>query len=91
MNVSKPPFDNKALRQAVAWALDRDEIRTVAYFGAGETGSEEVPTGSKWYDGQDPYQAGPDIDKAKSLMQAGRSRATASPSSTSACPSTRSS
>jgi peptide/nickel transport system substrate-binding protein len=28
-----------------------------------------VPTGSKWYDGQDPYQAGPDLDKAKSLMQ----------------------
>ena len=69
MNVSAPPFDNKALRQAVAWALDRDEIRTVAYFGAGETGSEEVPTGSKWYDGQDPYKAGPDLDKAKSLMQ----------------------
>ena len=71
MNVSAPPFDNKALRQAVAWALDRDEIRTVAYFGAGETGSEEVPTGSKWYDGQDPYQAGPDLDKAKALMQQG--------------------
>ena len=69
MNVSAPPFDNKALRQAVAWALDRDEIRTVAYFGAGETGSEEVPTGSKWYDGQDPYQAGPDVDKAKAKMQ----------------------
>jgi peptide/nickel transport system substrate-binding protein len=28
-----------------------------------------VPTGSKWYDGQDPYAAGPNIDKAKSLMQ----------------------
>jgi len=29
--------------QAVAWALDRDdEIRKVAYFGAGETGSLEV-------------------------------------------------
>jgi peptide/nickel transport system substrate-binding protein len=69
MNVSKPPFDNKALRQAVAWALDRDEIRNVAYFGAGETGSEEVPTGSKWYDGQDPYAAGPDLDKAKAKMQ----------------------
>ena len=69
MNVSKPPFDNKALRQAVAWAIDRDEIRNVAYFGAGESGSEEVPTGSKWYDGQDPYKDGPDLDKARSLMQ----------------------
>jgi peptide/nickel transport system substrate-binding protein len=69
MNTSSPPFDNKALRQAVAWALDREEIRAVAYFGAGETGSEEVPTGSKWYDGHDPYKAGPDLDKAKAKMQ----------------------
>ena len=69
MNVSTAPFNNKALRQAVAWALDRNEIRAVAYFGAGETGSEEVPTGSKWYDGKDPYTAGPNLDKAKAKMQ----------------------
>jgi peptide/nickel transport system substrate-binding protein len=69
MNTAAPPFNNKALRQAVAWALDRNEIRAVAYFGAGETGSEEVPTGSKWYDNQDPYKNGPDLTKAKAKMQ----------------------
>ncbi|HZQ64413.1 MAG TPA: ABC transporter substrate-binding protein [Gaiellaceae bacterium] len=68
MNVRKKPFSNKALRQAVAWALDRGEIRAVAYFGAGETGSEEVPTGSVWHDSSDPYLKGPNLDRAKALM-----------------------
>jgi peptide/nickel transport system substrate-binding protein len=70
MNVRKPPFNNKALRQAVAWALDKNEIRAVAYFGAGETGSEEVPTGSIWHDNADPYKSGPNLTKAKQLMNA---------------------
>jgi peptide/nickel transport system substrate-binding protein len=56
------------LRQAVAWALDRKAIRDVAYFGAGEVGSEEVPSGSPWFGGSDPYKDGPDLDKAKALM-----------------------
>src|SRR5581483_10966421 len=68
MNTRKPPFDNRALRQAVAWALDRTEIRAVAYFGAGEIGSEEVPTGSVWHDHADPYAKGPDLVKAKALL-----------------------
>jgi peptide/nickel transport system substrate-binding protein len=70
MNVRKPPFDNKQLRQAVAWALDREQIRAVAYFGAGEVGSQEVPTGSKWNDHVDPYRKGPNLEKAKALLKA---------------------
>ena len=67
MNTTQPPFDDKLVRQAVYWALDRDAIRQVAYFGAGESGIEEVPTGSSWYDGS-PLVT-PDPDKAKSLLQ----------------------
>ncbi|MGZ4413688.1 MAG: ABC transporter substrate-binding protein [Gaiellaceae bacterium] len=70
MNVRKAPFNNKALRQAVAWALDKNEIRAVAYFGAGENGSEEVPSGSVWHDNADPYKGGPNLKKAKQLMNA---------------------
>jgi peptide/nickel transport system substrate-binding protein len=66
MNTVEPPFDNKLVRQAVYWALDRDAIRQVAYFGAGESGIEEVPTGSSWYD--DSTLVAPNIDKAKSLL-----------------------
>jgi peptide/nickel transport system substrate-binding protein len=68
MNTTKPPFDNMKLRQALAWAIDRKAIRDVAYFGAGEVGSEEVPSGSPWFGGTDPYKDGPDLDKAKALL-----------------------
>ena len=71
-NVRKAPFNNKALRQALAFAIDRKQIRDVAYFGAGEVGSEEVPSGSPWFAGSDPYAAGPNLDKAKAkLTEAG--------------------
>ena len=68
MNTTKAPFDNAKLRQALAWAIDRTAIRDVAYFGAGEVGSEEVPSGSPWFGGSDPYKGGPDLDKAKALL-----------------------
>jgi peptide/nickel transport system substrate-binding protein len=67
LNVQQPPFDDKLVRQAVYWAIDREQIRQVAYNGAGETGIEEVPTGSSWFDGASVVQ--PDLDKARSLLQ----------------------
>jgi peptide/nickel transport system substrate-binding protein len=75
MNCSKAPFNNKPLRQAVAAAIDRKEILDVAYFGAGEQGLMEVPSGSSWFGGTPPYASGPDLTKAKALMaQAGLSK-----------------
>ncbi len=68
LNTAKAPFDKLEVRQAVAWALDRTAIRDLAYFGTGEIGVEEVPSGSTWYDGVDPYSAGPDVTKAKDLL-----------------------
>ena len=67
MNTKQPPFDDKRVRQAVFAALDRDAIRQVAYFGAGESGIEEVPTGSSWYDGT--ALVTPDTGKAQQLLQ----------------------
>jgi peptide/nickel transport system substrate-binding protein len=66
--VDKPPFNNKKLRQAIAWAIDKRAILAVAYFGVGEVGSEEVPTGSSWYTSGDPYRNGPDLNKAQRLL-----------------------
>jgi peptide/nickel transport system substrate-binding protein len=70
MNVAKAPFNKKEVRQAIAWAIDRKVIRQVAYFGSGEVGVQEVPSGSPWFDGSDPYASGPDIAKAKQLLTA---------------------
>jgi peptide/nickel transport system substrate-binding protein len=68
LNTSQPPFNNKALRQAVAAAVDRKEILEVAYFGAGEQGVMEVSSGSSWYGGSAPYASGPDLTLAKQKM-----------------------
>ena len=56
------------MRQAIALAINRADIRDVAYLGTGELGLEEVPTGSPWYDETGIFGATPDIAKAKQLL-----------------------
>ena len=68
MNTTKAPFNDVKVRQAFALAVDRSEIRDVAYLGTGEDGLEEVPTGSTWYDDQNVFASQPDTAKAKSLL-----------------------
>ena len=40
MNLTKAPFDDREFRRAVAYAIDRDEIRNKAQFGYVETASQ---------------------------------------------------
>ena len=68
MNTTQAPFDDPKVRQAIALAIDRSEIKKVAYLGTGENGLIEVPTGSSWYDDQGVFAAKPDIAKAKQLL-----------------------
>jgi peptide/nickel transport system substrate-binding protein len=71
-NNAAPPFDNKALRQAVAWAMDRKAIQDIAYFGTGEVGVEEVPSASVFYDNVNNFAKAPDVAMAKAkLAEAG--------------------
>jgi peptide/nickel transport system substrate-binding protein len=67
MNVTKPPFDNPKVRQAVAWAIPYDKIHENALYGRG----------SKMYGGTSPVKAAvfpqptwykSDTAKAKALM-----------------------
>jgi peptide/nickel transport system substrate-binding protein len=69
LNTKKPPFDDEKVRQAVALAVNRADIRDVAYLGTGELGLTEMPTGSKWYDEKGLFAPKQDIDKAKQLMK----------------------
>lgn len=68
LNTKAAPFDNPKVRQAIALAVSRADIRDVAYLGTGELGLIEVPTGSTWYDDQGVFAAKSDIDKAKQLL-----------------------
>jgi peptide/nickel transport system substrate-binding protein len=68
MNTAVPPFDDPRVRQAVALAISRSDIRDVAYLGTGELGLAEVPTGSPWYDEEGVFAVERDLDMARSLL-----------------------
>ena len=68
LNTVQPPFDDSALRQAVRLAVDVDQIRDIAYFGAGESGYQEVPSGSSWFDPSAPAMER-DVEAAKALLE----------------------
>lgn len=69
LNTKTAPFDNIKVRQAVALAINRADIKSVAYLGTGEDGLEEVPTGSSWYDPSGLFAPNQDIAKAKELLK----------------------
>jgi len=50
LNHQVPPFDNIALRQAVAWTIDRDAINQTIFFGTGAPAQTPIPTSSWAYD-----------------------------------------
>ena len=50
LQVTRPPFDNKALRQAFAWAIDREAINQVVFFGSGQAGQTAIPPSSWAFD-----------------------------------------
>lgn len=68
LNASRPPFDDVRVRQAVAACLNRDEIVQVAYFGQATPSTEVAPDISPFYTGRNPWEGGPDYEKAKSLL-----------------------
>ena len=67
-NVPDPPFNNKKLRQAIAYAIDRKEIMQAAYFGLADTAEQRFPSGHVWYF-KDVSAPRFDPDKAKALLK----------------------
>jgi peptide/nickel transport system substrate-binding protein len=69
--VDEPPLNNKALRQAIALAIDRNEIRDVLLRGFGEPARGPVSPGLWWAD--PAFQGiGTDLEQAKKkLAEAG--------------------
>ncbi|HKG24454.1 MAG TPA: ABC transporter substrate-binding protein [Thermomicrobiales bacterium] len=68
LNGSKPPFNDKRVRQALAWCIDRSQIVDVVFFGQAVTATEPVYDGNPYYSGVNAWEGGPDYDKAKALL-----------------------
>jgi peptide/nickel transport system substrate-binding protein len=68
LNASRPPFSDKRLRQAIAWAIDRAEIVKLVYFGSHVVTAEPTPEPSPWATGVNAHKGGPDLARAKQLM-----------------------
>ena len=67
LNEAKKPFDDPRVRQAFAWAIDRDAITEAARFGAAQVNQTAIPKTSSWYFDYAPYKLDP--AKAKQLLQ----------------------
>lgn len=68
-NSSADPFTNMALRQAVAWSIDRAAINQVLFFGHGTVATSPIPPSSWAYDPELVVYPGQDYDMATQKLQ----------------------
>jgi peptide/nickel transport system substrate-binding protein len=66
VNLTRKPFDDQRIRQAISLALDRQQICEAAFFGLCEPLQGPVGTGSPWYFDYTPYDR--DLEKARGLL-----------------------
>jgi len=70
LNTSKPPFDNAKVREAVNYAVNRDEIVAAALFGAGVPGGPLSPALKDWAVNVSEFPCyKPDAAKAQALLK----------------------
>ncbi|MGY1683409.1 ABC transporter substrate-binding protein [Geodermatophilus sp. SYSU D01176] len=67
MNYGRPPFDNRDVRRAISFAIDREAVAEAAWFGAAQPNQTAIPEGSAFYFDYAPFQ--PDPEQARQLLQ----------------------
>jgi peptide/nickel transport system substrate-binding protein len=69
LNLGIPPLDNKQVRQALNFALDRQRFNDTFMFGTGTAESLPWPSGSPAYDASKQNFYAFDLDRAGSLLK----------------------
>jgi peptide/nickel transport system substrate-binding protein len=70
LNEAKAPYNDPRVRQAFAYAIDRNAVTQAAKYGQAAVNQTAIPKGSYFYDSYSPYTT--DVAKAKQLLsQAG--------------------
>jgi peptide/nickel transport system substrate-binding protein len=67
INQKVKPFDQAAVRCAMAWAVDRESIAKSIYFGRAQAARSILPTATLFYDA-DTSPIGFDLKKARELL-----------------------
>ena len=67
-NVAAPPFNNKKMRQAIAYGIDKKELMEAGFFGYGEPVDQRYPAGHSWLIEGFPPQTR-DLAKAAALVK----------------------
>jgi peptide/nickel transport system substrate-binding protein len=68
INVADAPLDNKLVRQALAYAIDREKIAEIVYPGTAEPACEPWAPGHWAFDESLADACGFDLDKARDLL-----------------------
>jgi peptide/nickel transport system substrate-binding protein len=67
LNQARDPWNDVRVRQAIAYAIDRDAIVQATSYGTAVTNQLAIPKGNPWYSEYDTYTH--DIEKAKTLLR----------------------
>jgi peptide/nickel transport system substrate-binding protein len=66
LNEARAPWNDVRVRQAIAYAIDRDAIVQATSYGTAVANQLAIPKGNPWYAPYDAYRH--DIERAKSLL-----------------------
>src|SRR3712207_9235634 len=67
MNYALAPFDNRDVRRAISFAVDREAVAEAARFGAAQPNQTAIPEDSFFYYDYAPFQTDP--EQARQLLQ----------------------
>jgi peptide/nickel transport system substrate-binding protein len=68
INTKRPVMESKEIRQAIAWAIDREAINKAVFFNVGQPAYQAIPPSSFAFDAGFKANSPRDVNKAKELV-----------------------